>query len=747
MEIFKFLNKRRNFSFYLNLKNNLKNTFLLQLKFEQIVTFLVLLCAIFMFSRVFSQCGTFINTFPYTEDFEANPQWTSGGTSSDWAWGTPAHALINTAGGGNKSWCIGNLSGSTYNDSELSFLMSPCFDFTNLDYPWISFKLFWENEYKWDGSVFQYSLNGGTSWSNVGSFGDPVDCRNDNWYNYASIFWLSSASPKHGWTGRIDPTSGSCQGGNGSEEWLTAKHCMSQLAGEANVRFGFLFGSGNTCNDYDGFAIDDILIENTSPLNSSFTYICATSNDVSFTNTSTNCSTNYLWNFGDPNSGSSNTSNSNNPLHTFSAPGTYTVSLTSTSSCNQAGISTQTIKILPNTTNSTNIGCFGENTGSVSVAGSITSSYSWNTNPVQTTQTISNLVAGNYVVSISESNACPNSAIVTITEPPQLNLTLTNLASCSNTCDGSLSMLATGGTAPYTYTWSNFGNGQSFNGVICPNSYTGTVTDAKTCVKSGTTTVHINQKPIVLCDSANICIGSKTILTASGANSYVWSPNIFLSSTTNSSTVASPVSSTKYTVIGTSLDGCKDTVDVMVTVSDIFAPSADFSFSPSASDVYNTELFFSNESSGGDNFTWTFDKLDSSHLTNPIFTFPNDKAASYFVCLKVGNDILCTEEICKTIKITGIPSVFIPNSFSPDKNGINDFFFPVIKDISNENYSFTIYNRWGEEIFFSTDMNEKWNGIYKNHTCQNGIYSWKLTFKDEENKEVKVETGFVNLSR
>ncbi|MGZ3932628.1 MAG: hypothetical protein ACXVP0_15270, partial [Bacteroidia bacterium] len=67
--------------------------------------------------RLYPQC---ISTFPYTEGFESAPTWTVAGTASDWAWGTPAHPSISSAGGGTKSWCIGGLTGSFYNLGELS---------------------------------------------------------------------------------------------------------------------------------------------------------------------------------------------------------------------------------------------------------------------------------------------------------------------------------------------------------------------------------------------------------------------------------------------------------------------------------------------------------------------------------------------------------------------------------------------------------------------------------------------------
>jgi hypothetical protein len=133
------------------------------------------------------QCPTTISAFPYQEGFEASAAWTSGGTGNDWAWGTPAKPVITGAGGGTKSWIVGGLTTSNYSPGEQSWLESPCFDFSALPFPFISFKLFWECERVYDGLGFQYSLNQGATWINVGSAADPPDCYTQNWFNAASL--------------------------------------------------------------------------------------------------------------------------------------------------------------------------------------------------------------------------------------------------------------------------------------------------------------------------------------------------------------------------------------------------------------------------------------------------------------------------------------------------------------------------------------------------------------------------------
>ena len=279
-----------------------------------------------------AQCGPIISTFPYAEGFESDPAWTSGGLNNDWAWGQPAHPLINSAGGGTKSWCVGGLTGQFYQFDAQSWIMSPCFDFTDLQRPWISLKIFWESEQRFDGLVLQSSLNQGATWTNVGAYGDPVNCLNANWYNEDDVTNLDLAVPPHGWTGRVGPSAGGCLGGMGSAAWLTATHCMNSLGGEPSVRFRFLFGSGTTCNSFDGIAIDDILIQESPLLDVEVTHVCAAS-VFTFTGSGTVCPTTYSWNFGDPGSGASNTGSGLAVDHTFSGPGTYAVSLSLIDPC------------------------------------------------------------------------------------------------------------------------------------------------------------------------------------------------------------------------------------------------------------------------------------------------------------------------------------------------------------------------------------------------------------------------------
>ncbi|HLP21733.1 MAG TPA: hypothetical protein VK174_15575, partial [Chitinophagales bacterium] len=226
----------------------------------------------YLFS-VQAQC---ITSFPYSEDFEAgNGNWASGGTGDDWAWGVVSKGYIQTAASGSNCWVTGGLTNSFYNLGELSYVQSPCFDFSGMQKPYIRFNIYWETENGYDGAGFQYSTDGGTSWQNVGAY-TGVSCQNNAWFNNSNINYLGGfTSVRHGWSGNVQQNSGGCQGGNGSGRWINASQCMPYLAGQSNVLFRFIFGAGTQCNDYDGFAFDDVYISEAPAGNFDFTYACA----------------------------------------------------------------------------------------------------------------------------------------------------------------------------------------------------------------------------------------------------------------------------------------------------------------------------------------------------------------------------------------------------------------------------------------------------------------------------------------
>jgi hypothetical protein len=205
--------------------------------------FLFLFCFLF----VGYSFGQKITIFPYFEDFENGPAgWVASGTANTWAFGTPAKSTIQGASSGTKAWVTGGLGGGQYNNNENSAVLSPEFDFSNMQQPVVQLRVWWNNEFSWDGAAFQATTNNGGTWLTIGTTNSP-----GNWYTDNTING-NPGGQQQGWSGRASS-------GNGSNGWVTAKHGTNALIGKSSVKFRVAFGSDGSVQD-DGFAFDDVLL-------------------------------------------------------------------------------------------------------------------------------------------------------------------------------------------------------------------------------------------------------------------------------------------------------------------------------------------------------------------------------------------------------------------------------------------------------------------------------------------------------
>lgn len=425
---------------------------------------------------VHAQC---ISVYPYAEDFEAGPAgWTTGGTNSDWTLGSPSKGVINSAGSGTNCWITGGLSNAPYSGGQRSWLQSPCFDLSSLNYPYLRFLIFWDTERQYDGGNIQFTITNGATWVNLGSAFSPASCRVENWYNAASITNLNGMSfPQEGWSGSVTPNQGSCLGGNGSGQWVAASFCLSDLIGQPNVIFRFTFGSGTSCNDYDGIAIDSFTVSDLVPLPVDFSYVCSGGNSVDFTGSVGECPDAYIWDFGDPSS-PSNTSVSRTDNHAFSGPGEYTVSYQIDEPCiGQRTVQRRVIipelspRVYPLTCPGAENGAIGLGIGYLQ-APLIT----WNTVPPVFSDSLTGLSEGSYTVTVSGDSAC--SVSLTIDLGADTLDRDTQLPERIAFCETRELILDPG---PYTtYQWSD-GSTDPTLLVTEPELYVVTVTDVDGC--------------------------------------------------------------------------------------------------------------------------------------------------------------------------------------------------------------------------------------------------------------------------
>jgi gliding motility-associated-like protein len=771
-----------------------------------------------------AQCGAVVGTFPYQEGFEAGPAWLTGGASNDWAWGTPVKPVINSAGGGTQSWVVGGLTGSFYNYGEQSWLEGPCFDFTALPYPYVSFKIFWECERTYDGLGFQYSLDQGNSWQNVGSVNDPPTCFDQNWFNTPNINNLNLASPKHGWSGRVGTTLGSCAGGQGSTGWVTASHCLSFLAGEPSVKFRFVFGAGTTCNSYDGIAIDDVYIGEAPAEPVGLQYECF-ANELEIQDSQT-CADSMLWDFGDPASGVANTSTLPTPSHSFSGPGQYSVTYTRFFACRSPISTTLAINVVDLQITTTDPTCAGnDGTANAVVTGSTEPpTYSWTGNGVNaTTSSITGLSSGTYNLYVYAGGTCPTGASVTLAPPPnapQLAITSTDVL-CHGESSGSATVSINSGTPGFTINWAPQGGTGATASNLPAGNYTCTVTDAQQC--SAQASVTITQPPelvVTAQDDLPICDGDEATLTvdASGgtpALSFSWSPN---------GPLVSPSTSTTYTVLVTDANGCtsSDEVSVIVgsvsqprfTVQDTIGcaphcatfisedegeliydfgdgsigaggastvhcyngsgtfevtltvtndqgcagswtledavhvlqtPMASFFADPPVTTIKFPDVRLINTSAGADSVWWTIGFGADSIITDYDALFRFDSVGCYPVRLRVMSANGCTAETGYTLCVEDEFAAYIPNAFTPNGDGFNDFWGVITTVGEPREFELLVFDRWGGVLFQATEKGQFWDGESGGETPI-GTYPWLLRLRDTGGR-VQERAGHVTLLR
>ena len=588
--------------------------------------------------HIFAQCSTTISTFPYTENFETSDGgWVTGGFLSGWTWGTPNKATIKTAAGGTKCWITDGLAANSYADGEQSWIQSPCFNFTSLTQPYINASVFWETEFGYDGANLQYSINGGSNWQIAGSSGSSA-CLDAFLYNGAVRYLPYS----DGWSGS---TNGSCANGGGSGTWVTTKIYMPQLAGVNNVIFRFFFGAGIICNSFDGFAFDDFTILEAPPSVADFTYLCAGGNLINFTNLSS-CSKTLSWNFGDPLSGINNTSTLPNPSHDFSGAGVFDVTLNATDQQNNTTTIVKKVSVISLSDGGTiNATCNGFSNGSATVIVTgqpATYSYLWSTVPQQITATATNLVKGQYTVTVSSPVSCTVSKDFTVDEPAAIQINFTVQPSLCGNSNATVVADVSGGTMPYNLSWSPVAGNTTSLINIDSGQYSLNVTDNNFCTYTGNVLVNdISDFKISLGNDTTLCPGDAfTISPGKGFVNYLWQDGSFADSyTVNKEGL--------YWVNAKNTDGC------------------------SAADS-----------------------------------------------IKIISD--CGE-------------IYFPSAFTPNGDYRNDFFGPLGNLAAIKNYSFIIYDRWGNIVFSTTNPFIKWDGYSKSRVKNNGAtYVWFAHFDYRE---------------
>lgn len=198
----------------------------------------------------------------------------------------------------------------------------------------------------------------------------------------------------------------------------------------------------------------------------------------------------------------------------------------------------------------------------------------------------------------------------------------------------------------------------------------------------------------------------------------------------------------------TAANGCKASMSWPENIEATSTFAAFTSF-PEKPDITNPELYFRNQSPFGVSSSWTFDTLNTAQGRDARYTFPPYVDGEYEVCLTVTDSNSCEAVTCKTIKIRGKRFVYVPSAFTPNGDGLNDLFYPVLTHVDVAEYHFWITNSRGLVVFDSRDPQDKWNGTINGSTFygENRIFNWFLVVKPNFNVETQYLEGSVTLIR
>ncbi len=282
------------------------------------------------------------------------------------------------------------------------------------------------------------------------------------------------------------------------------------------------------------------------------------------------------------------------------------------------------------------------------------STYSWTPNTNLSATTGSSVTANPsltmiYTVTGTDANGCKNTAQATVTiDKPSITATVTS----PTICLGNATYLNGGGGL--TYTWTPNTNLSSVTGSVVtanPSStitYTVTGTDVNGCTNTAQATITLDIPAITTVASTTICAGGNTILNAGGGTSYKWLPSTGLSVTNIANPVASPTSTTIYTVTGTDAKGCSNTAQTTITVD---VPTVNITSSnPTICSGGTTTL---TATSGASSYSWT-PNTNLSSTTNPIITANPGSTTVYTVTLVDKNG--CTGKAQTTVTLD-IPTI------------------------------------------------------------------------------------------
>jgi gliding motility-associated-like protein len=173
-------------------------------------------------------------------------------------------------------------------------------------------------------------------------------------------------------------------------------------------------------------------------------------------------------------------------------------------------------------------------------------------------------------------------------------------------------------------------------------------------------------------------------------------------------------------------------------------PQANFAPKPQITTIEDPIIYFENYSTGASFYEWDFGDGNISTEYSPTYSYTNP--GEYHVILSVADEYGCIDTVGANIIIKeGANTFYIPNAFTPNGNDLNELFNITATNINPNTFEMRIYDRWGKQLFYTTDVNQGWNGTYKGEPVPQGIYTYIIKFEDSQGYKKEIVIGEVIL--
>ncbi|MBK8876285.1 MAG: gliding motility-associated C-terminal domain-containing protein [Bacteroidetes bacterium] len=383
-------------------------------------------------------------------------------------------------------------------------------------------------------------------------------------------------------------------------------------------------------------------------------------------------------------------------------------------------------------------------------------SYLWSNGVTGSSQLVNPTLTAGFSVAVTDSMGCIGASVpVTITVNPPLAITISQN---DTICEGettSISAVATGGNGgPYSFSWNSLSDitAQVNVAPITTTSYIVTATDGcGTPAVNASATILVNPLPVVDftpvpasgCAPLIVLFDNNTTSVTNGT-SFTW----YFGDGFNSNDIEPSHTYTEpgfYTVIlkAVSSEGCINEL-VQNDVIEVFpVPDANLAVSPMVGSILYPYINFTDLSHGATIWNWDFGD-GSAFGTEANMQHTYEQTGNYDITLYVMNDYGCSDTAYSEVIIEGASTVYIPNAFTPNGDGKNDTF--SVYGIGLNDADLVIFNRWGNAVFRTSNLNEAWDG--KDHfsggDCPVDVYIYNVKVKNFKG-ETQEFTGRVTL--